>query len=224
MGYPPRFYVGGSLENKESIANRDFKLRDYVNVFSGLGLAFLFFDALIATWNWNPIYDILFARIRGPLFYENHASVVIFACTIAMIKIFQKGNGFDSVSHWTLAILATGSFHELTIAIEDFTIGGFRLVSITTSLNYMVWLLVFLTLGLVFLRKTERRRLILLGCFFAIIFVFSIVQLADKSFPQIMLAQTIVGFNPGPNFMDPIENFAEIWTWDIPLVFWLIPI
>lgn len=180
-------------------------------------LLFLLADALVSNWSLNIESDILFARIYGPLFYLNHSSVVVAICGIAIGRIIlSRGD----ISRWVLALFATGSVHEMTLAFTD-SLAGLKNVESVFSWSYVIFLSVFLGLALVFCHRWQKKAL-------ALAFILCIVMLLPISELMIGLhlaigSSSVLGFSPTQYFLDPRTNFWEVINWFIPLSVWLVP-
>ena len=191
---------------------RKFAL-NYVSLFL---LMTLFVDALLANWTFSPEWDILFARIQGPIFYMNHASVVVFICGIGLFRIIQSR--FTEIHQWALAIFATAAIHELALGGADVVLGGFSFASLTLSPKYAVYLTMFLIAAIMWCKPYQRRILVYMSIG---IVTFFFAQLINE-YPT-TVGSSIIGFEPTANFYNPSTNFWEVVNWIVPGAMWLMP-
>lgn len=127
----------------------------------------------------------------------------------------SKGQVFQ----WVVVVFAFGGSHELLLAVEDYMIGGWSYSSVTTSLNYIVWLSAFLILAAVFGSSYQRRvlfysTLLIVACY--------LIQL-PVNYTGFVVGSSITGFQPTEYFMSPVTNFFEVFNWLFPLLVFLLP-
>lgn len=169
----------------------------------------------MANWSWNPINDLLFARVTGPLLYGNHALVGLFLCfNIIYLTIWRKRN----ISISLVLLLATVSIHEFILLPFSTLWWGWSASSALLSTTYSFWLIAFLALALHYGTKHDRKllgQIALICCaYFAVMdFVFFL-----QNFHPITLAK----FSYGPDVFNPEANAVELLSWFIPFSWWTI--
>ena len=193
------------------------EIKAFVLNYISLFLLFtLLVDALIADWTLNPIHDVLFARISGPIFYMNHASVVVFLCSIGLVRILQSR--LTIIAPWCFAIFATASIHELALGGSDIIVGGFDFAGLALSPKYALYLTILLVAAIIYCKPFQRR-----------VLVYMAIGVVSFFFTQIIweypgtVGSTILGFNPTANFYNPSTNFWEVVNWLVPGAMWLMP-
>ena len=186
---------------------------------------FLTLNSLIADWTWNPVWDVFFARVRGPIFYEVHASSILSVCFVGLYQIFRPvaarpfkfGNLYDKVFtanlyKWVLAAFGMASIHEFSILIFDFVQSG---TWSGISNSYAIWLMSFLVLG-GWLCENYQKRI----WFYTLLFLAVYLVL---NYYFIHVNSTIEGFQGTEYFLDFKSNAAEVLGWVIPSLFFLLP-
>lgn len=179
-------------------------------IFLGI-MVYLFYNVLQAQWTLDPLWDLFYARITGPIFQTAHASSMLFILAVAADKIAPHILKTGHPSKWMLAALSTVSMHELTLDLVKAT-GG---IGFLDSYRYMAYLVAFLVLSLLFCSPYQKRVLLVIG---AVLLPFFI--LTGLAFH---LGVDVIDFNPGPYILDPTTNVVEVASWLIPSALWFLP-
>lgn len=182
------------------------------NSILGMFLVVLTINCLVADWTLNPIWDIFFARVRWPIFYEVHASSILSICFVGLFRIIQSRG---QISQWVSSTFATASLHELILYVFDLSLLGWNYKQpIGVAWQYATWLIVFLSIAILIGSKYQKRILFFQCIFFLMWFTIDIIVKPGSS---------INGFFPTAQFLNPLTNVMEVMSWLIPAGFWLIP-
>lgn len=169
----------------------------------------LLVDSCFANWKLNLLWDLLYARVTGPIFYGARASSLLSICVMAVVLMVR----YRSFVVPTLALLGTASIHEfslLAVALAWWPMDGVVFRGDGISLNYAVWLTIFLLVGWRFIGSYERKMWVVLA--------------------GVMLAWYWVEmFTPWPSTLNPAyfynlgSNTSEAVSWFLPASLWLLP-
>lgn len=201
-----------------------FLLR-FLNLATLGGLSYLLINFLYQQWplTWNPVFDFLFTRTGGPVFYDNH---IASALAIMAVTIWFVRKSPHDAFRVTVVIFATVSIHELILDvmmgpltrwqalngwIGDYSPGFFVL-----NVRWAFWLSLFLVGGLLLANRKQRRTLGMIAAVVTIYVLCWLVFLALTGHSP----WTTDAYAPGPMFFDPIDNAIEIAGWMIPLSVW----
>lgn len=159
----------------------------------------LIVNSVFANWTNSLYWDLFFARVQGPIFYNAHASsILIFCASIGLRIVLER---FKDIARWILVGFAIGGLHEFSIVFANLTIGNCGCIS-GMSLNYSVWLTIFVVAGIKFGNPLQRKT-IALGAI--IVYAFSALI--------ILSGQTVYGFAPTSFFLNPQSNIVEVLSW-----------
>lgn len=122
-------------------------------------------NGVIAGWQFNPFYDILFLRTRGLIFYNVHVTSILticFVCVYQIVKTFRVIRPF----RWIAAIFASAGIHEYAIFLWNFVKYGTRGCDCYQD---QVWYAVFIALGFIVATKPQRKMLLILTGYLIVI-------------------------------------------------------
>ncbi|MDE1824350.1 MAG: hypothetical protein KGH74_03555 [Candidatus Micrarchaeota archaeon] len=174
-------------------------------------LVYLAYNALHADWKLDPLWNLLYARIRGPIFYLAHSSSMLGVVAVAIIKVAPNVLKTSQPTRWIVAVFSTVSVHELDLDLIKLT-GG---IGYLDSLNYMLYLLGFLVLAFIICTPYQKRVILTIG---AILIPFFI--LTEMLF---YIGTDVIDFNYGPDIYSPSTNAVEVSTWLTASAVWFLP-
>ena len=203
-------------KEKASIAGVWFYLKPFVSRglqgLAGMLLALLTFDALISDWRLDPVWDILYARVKGPLFYNAHASSVLLMCLVGIYASYRMKSAVKGFAF----ILGMGAVHEIILAIFYIPFGSSSGITFFTivggrsyyGLDYGSYLLMGLGTFLL-LAPAWGRRLIVYMCAFIVPYYFMCFFLYAHG----IIGETVDGFALTRWAYDPLNNGVEVAGW-----------
>jgi hypothetical protein len=171
-------------------------------------LAFLWMNFLYAPWpsiNINPLWDILFLRTGGPLFYANHVSSCV---AILGVTTYFAVKEPKHVLKWMFVIFTTASLHEFLLDLWGaFLPGGY------------FWISFVLVGGLLLANREQRMRMVYIALFFYIYMAMWVLSINVFHYSYL----SIVQYAPGPALLSVPENIIEVVSWTVPLLLWFYP-
>ena len=175
-------------------------------------LLFLTVDALDANWSFNPIWDILYARIQLNLFYNTHAISILAVCAAGWYLAFYKK---DSLPVAVFAAFGTASIHELSLDAVDLAV--FHIPS-GISIGYGFTLFLFLGIGAFLFTGRYHKNVwaIQVVGMFAWFLILTALPHGSTIDPN-------VPFGASKDFYTWWVNAEEVFSWVIPLSLWFLP-
>jgi hypothetical protein len=167
-------------------------------------------------WSINPLYDLIYLRIGGPLLYGNHVSVGLFLLAIPIYFALIKERNYLKAPIWLSMAFATVFLHELILQIYAVGLYGWAAIEPQLFSYYMLVLFVFFALALIFGSKLQRRKLICVSGITVLISSVTMYAYSALNYRPFTLEQ----FTPGPQIYSLIPNLVEIALWFIPISFW----
>lgn len=159
----------------------------------------------IADWRLNPLWDLTYARVEGPILFGNHAIVGLLVVGCAFYLSYPEGKILFSA----VAILAVVGLHELIVQLLSIPLYGWALVQpqMFTNWQYVLWGCMAAFIG--FSNIKQKKAFFITACviFFYFCIVFSIYALQD--FRPI----TLMKFAPGPQYWSLEANIVEVIGW-----------
>jgi hypothetical protein len=176
-----------------------------------LMLSALLASAIYANWNLNPVWDVFFARITGPVFYGAHATPLLAICLVAVyLSIFK----YRSFTIPVIALFGTASIHELSLLGVGYLLNGLLngiwFAYNNISLSYAVWLVVFLIVGLRILPNRELK-------------TWGLIAILMLSWWSITAFLPVVSTLDPAHFYNLASNVQEGVSWFLPTAIWLLP-
>jgi hypothetical protein len=161
-------------------------------------------DALDSTWLQGP----LFARVQLNLLYNTHGLSILGLCIGGFFLTFYKKDG---LAPGVFAAFGVASIHELTLGLVD----SFKGIPTGLDPRYVLYLSVFLTIGWFVVRPYHRR--VWLAAFVILFAWFCLEYFLGTG------SSTLSGFQPSPDYYNPLTNLVEIATWLVPASLWFLP-
>jgi hypothetical protein len=193
-------------------AAKDFAL-NYAALFM---LLVLTADGLYADWSFNPVYDIVFAKVQLNLFFNAHASSILAIVCAAYYMAFVRKDGLAVA---VFAAFGTASMHELGLYVVDEV--AFKTTSGANAI-YAAYLLVFLVIGWVIIKRYHKRVwAATLALTLAWYFVLAGLTLSGYGVGSTL--SSTVPFAQSALFYNPITNLAEVVSWLAPVSLWFLP-
>lgn len=160
--------------------------------------------------SWNLLWDFLFTRSGGPLLYANHLSsefAIMGAAAYSALKAGRK-------TRTLLVVLSIVSIHELILE-TDVVLDVAHPVS---DWKYIVWMSVLLVGALIIATKSQRIKLGKVAFVYSLyVLVWTIIVVTFG-----LNTHTIIGFTPGPAFLDWHSNALEVFSWMTAMGSWFL--
>jgi hypothetical protein len=165
-------------------------------------------NSLYATWSLNPLYDLLYSRVQGMIFYNSHSSSICFLCLTAFVMI-AKDRGH--IARWTLALFGVAAIHEFALNIFDLTVFG---VSSGMAVSYAIWLGFFLLIGWFVIPVELKQRWIAIAVFMFLFYLLTFSFHVGSSNNGFLLTSLAFNF---------WTDLTEVSSWIIPTSFFYLP-
>lgn len=193
-------------------------LLNYAALFLLMGLTA---DALIANWNFNPIWDIFYARIgyqnQSLIFYNSHAASILSVCA-AGFWLWLKHK--DPLPVAVFAAFGTASIHEIALDAADL---GFFHIPSGISWSYGSVMAAILVIG--WSLNTSYHKKVWLSI--TVMMTLWFLILGSLNYTGLYhIGSTISAtkdFAPSNDFYNPQTNFFEVVSWLAPVSLWFLP-
>lgn len=192
-----------------------------LNLFAFLLMVGVLLDGLIADWTINPVHDILFAKIGGPLFTTAHAFSILAVAIAGLVvaartKSLLKGTGvtFGTAAIHELMLVPLAYVFQKDPGIHVFQPGFF-------FFDYGAYLLIALGASLVAFPELRSR----FALFFVLISAYYLVTFIGAYGLNLPWFQPTINSATGPTpyFLAWPNNLQEIFGWALGAAVWLVP-
>lgn len=196
-------------------------VRFAASAFAAMVMVAVALDGLIADWTLDPVHDILFAKIGGPVFTTAHAFSIVFVVFCGAVVALKT----KSMLQGAAVTFGTAAIHELMLVpyaylfsedpgIHIFQPGFFHF-------DYGAYLLIALILSVVFFPKLRP------GFLLVFVFATAYYALTFTSAYGLHVAwfQPTINSGTGPTayFHAWPNNLQEIFGWAVMSGLWLLP-
>lgn len=166
-------------------------------------------NALIADWRFDLVWDLLYARVGGFLFYLVHASSMVFVCSVALVRFGM--NGWKDATRIVLTTASIAGIHEMLYE----TINKTLIVQRPVDFQYVALWSVVVAGGFLIGTNRDVDTMLLALLFMAayILLMYPVLHVPTTLTDDLSLNQYGYAFVP---------NFVEVFGWFFPPALLLI--